>query len=314
MEPPEREVFAARRRNLGRGTAWVLGGGGARGAAQVGALLAFFEAGVEPPSAIVGASVGALDGATIAASPTLTGARLLQQLWLSEHAREVFHLHPFDLLRSHLAGSLGPLSPASLSKLVEEFESISGCSSFESLRRPLLVVATDIDAGRPVVFRRGPLAPALLASAAIPGLFPPVCVGGREYLDGGIVDNVPISVAVSEGHGTIIAIGLMAASDLERPLGSWSAVIARTLQLSLHQRLLSDFDRLRSRAKIVVICPVTPPSAAWDMKKEHVEALIERSRRATARLIASHGKRLFSDSAIHYLDLDEARERTVMAG
>lgn len=287
------------------GTAWVLGGGGARGAAQVGTLLALLEVGIKLPSAIVGTSVGALDGATLAACPTLEGAHILERLWLSEPAHEVFHIHPVGMILSQMSGKFGPLSVEPVQKLIEKFESMSGCVNFEDLKLKLLVVATDIDAARPALFRSGPLLPALLASTAIPGLYPPVRVDGRDYSDGGVVDNVPISAAVREGYRNILAIGLMAGAQLRETPGSWAELIARTLQLSLHQRLLSDFERSKSRARIAVICPITPPAAAWDMDKSHVEELIERSREATAALLARIGSSLFARSAIHYLDLSE---------
>ena len=292
------------------GTAWVLGGGSARGAAQVGVILALLESGIKPPSAIIGTSVGALDGAVMASSPNLEGAHLLRQLWLSAAAREVFHLHPVGAILSHLSGKLGPLSSEPVEKLIASFESTSGCTTFADLRIPLGVVATDLDAGRPAVFRSGPLAPALLASTAIPGLFPPVKIGGRDYSDGGIVDNVPIALAVREGYRRILAVGLMAGAELHDPPSSWTELIARTLQLSLHKRLLSDFERLRTRATIVIICPITPTDAAWDMTPSHVESLIDRSRQATARLLARKASALFDRSAIHYLDLSEADRAT----
>lgn len=292
------------------GTAWVLGGGGARGAAQVGTLLALLEAGIKLPSAIVGASVGALDGATLAARPGLEGAQILENLWLSGPAHQVFHVHPVGMFLSQVSGRFGPLSAEPVQKLIENFQSISGCRNFEDLKVKLLVVATDIDAGRPTVFRSGPLLPALLASTAIPGLYPPVRVHGRDCSDGGVVDNVPISTAVREGYRNVLAIGLMAGAQLRETPASWAELIARTLQLSLHQRLLSDFERLKSQARIAVICPITSPAAAWDMDKAHVQELIERSREATAALLARTGSRLFDRSAIHYLDL---REHTMTA-
>ena len=288
------------------GAAWVLGGGSARGAAQVGVILALLESGIKPPSAIVGASVGALDGAVLASSPNLEGAQLMRQLWMSPPAREVFHLHPVSAILSQLSGRLGPLSQQPVEKLIAAFESSSGCATFEDLRLPLRVVATDLDAGRLVAFSSGPLAPALLASTAIPGLFPPVKIDGRDYSDGGIVDNVPVAIAVREGYRRILAIGLMAGAELRDTPSSWTEVIARTLQLSLHQRLLSDFERLRTRARIVIICPITPTDAAWDMDPKHVESLIEQSRAATTRLLARKSEELFAKSAIHYLDLSQA--------
>lgn len=299
-------VFNRDRRKRKSGTAWVLGGGSARGAAQVGVIQALLEKGIKPASAIIGASVGALDGAVLAGSPNLEGAQLLRQLWLSAPAREVFHVHPVSAIVSQLSGKLGPLSQQPVEKLIAAFESSSGCTTFEDLRLPLRVVATDLDAGRPVVFSSGPLAPSLLASTAIPGLFPPVRIDGRDYSDGGIVDNVPIAIAVREGYRRILAVGLMAGAELHGRPSSWTEVIARTLQLSLHQRLLSDFERLRTRARIVIICPITPTDAAWDMNPRHVESVIERSRAATAQLLARKAPELFEKSAIHYLDLSDA--------
>lgn len=204
------------------GTAWVLGGGGARGAAQVGILLALLEAGIKLPSTIIGASVGALHGATIAACPTLEGAKNLENLWLSGPAGEVFHLHPMGMILSQMSGRFSPLSPAPIRKLIERAQSISGCKDFEDLKLKLLVVATDIDAGQPEIFRSGPLLPALLASTAVPGLYPPVRVRGRDYSDGGVVDNVPISTAVSEGYRKVLAIGLMAGARLRETPASWA--------------------------------------------------------------------------------------------
>jgi NTE family protein len=281
----------------------VLGGGGARGAAQLGVIQALLERGMSPPTAIFGTSVGALDGAVIAARPNVEGAELLHQLWLSKPAREVFHLHSVGAILSRLAGQLGILSAGPVKALIDEFESATGCAEFEDLRIPLRVVATDLLAGCPVVFRSGPLAPALMASAAIPGVFPPVTLGDRVCSDGGIVDNAPISIAVEEGYGRILAIGVMAGGELDEAPSSWTELLARTLQLSLHHRLLSDFQLLRGQARIVVICPITRPRAAWDMRLSHVESLIARSREAARDLLARRGAALFDRSAIHYLDL-----------
>ena len=292
------------------GLAWVLGGGGARGAAQVGPIRALLEAGIKP-STIVGTSVGALNGGVIACWPNLRGADLLRDLWLSEAAREVFHFHPLGAIRARLSGTLGPLSPRPIERVIARFETATGCTAFEQLRVPLLVVATDLRAGRPVIFRSGPLAPSLLASAAIPGVFPPVNISGRDYSDGGIVDNVPIATAFREGYRHILAIGLMAVAELQAAPSSWTELVARTLQLSMHHRLLSDFERLRTRARIVVICPITPTDAVWKMEESHVRSLIERSYEATAELLDRQGKALFDRSAIHYLDLSESGTKAV---
>ncbi len=265
-------------------------------------MLALFEAGIEPPAALVGTSVGALNATTIAAFPSLAGVQLLRQVWRSPFARRVYQAHPVGILYSRLRGRQFSALPArNVLQLIEWQTEMSGVHEFEHLKVPLSVVATDLGAGRPHVFRSGPLTPALQASTAIPGIFPAVNVDGRDYLDGGIVDNTPISVAVSQGAKDVLAIALMAGGELEKIPGTWGAIIARTLQLSLHHQMLRDFERLKGRGRIVILCPISPPTEGWDLREHHVEAVIERSRAATAELIAQRGPKLFRESAVHYL-------------
>lgn len=284
---------------------WVLGGGGARGAAQVGALQALFEAGVAPPESIVGTSVGALNGTTLAAYPTLAGAHLLREVWLSRQAAAVFQAHPLGMILSGLRRDhLSALPQRNVRRLIDRAESLIGVTTFEHLSVPLALVATDLKAGSPAVFRSGDLTPALLATTAIPGLFPSVRIEGREYMDGGVVSNTPIDIAVEQGARTVLAISLMAGGEDEPPPRTFPDLIGRTLQLSLHHQMLSDFERLRRDARIVVLCPITAPTASWVMKRDHVEAVIESARTATRSLLRRQGSKLFRRSGIHYLKLD----------
>ncbi len=283
---------------------WVLGGGGARGAAQVGVLQALFEAGVEAPSAIVGTSVGALNGASIAAYPSLAGTMMLREVWLSRQAAAVFQAHPLGVIISGLRRDQQSLMPQqNVRRLIERAMALTGITTFEKLRIPLAVIATDLNAGRPVVFRSGELEPALLASTAIPGLFPSVRINDREHLDGGVVDNTPTDIAIDDGAKDILVISLMGGGEFEHAPNSLPELIARTLQLSLHHQMLSDYERLRHHARIVVLCPITAPTATWEMKREHVETVMEASRQATTRLLHDRGSRLFRHSGIHYLSL-----------
>jgi len=283
---------------------WVLGGGGARGAAQVGVLQALFEAGVEAPSAIVGTSVGALNGASIAAYPSLAGTMMLREVWLSRQAAAVFQAHPLGVIISGLRRDQQSLMPQqNVRRLIERAMALTGIATFEKLRIPLAVIATDLNAGRPVVFRSGELEPALLASTAIPGLFPSVRINDREHLDGGVVDNTPTDIAIDDGAKDILVISLMGGGEFEHAPNSLPELIARTLQLSLHHQMLSDYERLRHHARIVVLCPITAPTATWEMKREHVETVMEASRQATTRLLHDRGARLFRHSGIHYLSL-----------
>ncbi|HEV8596900.1 MAG TPA: patatin-like phospholipase family protein [Candidatus Dormibacteraeota bacterium] len=283
---------------------WVLGGGGARGAAQVGVLQALFEANLEAPVAIVGTSVGALNGASIAAYPSLAGTMMLREVWMSRPALSVFQAHPLGLLVSGIRRyQLSAFPQENVRRLIDRAQALTGVTTFEQLRVPLAVVATDLNAGKPAVFRSGALTPALLASTAIPGVFPMVNVNGRQHLDGGVIENTPLNTAVEDGAREILAISLMAGGEQEETPAGFGELIARTLQLSLHHQMLTDFERLRGRCRIVVICPVTAPTATWEMKREHLESVMDKSRSAMAHLLHERGSRLFRHSAIHYLRL-----------
>ncbi|HKW69132.1 MAG TPA: patatin-like phospholipase family protein [Candidatus Dormibacteraeota bacterium] len=285
---------------------WVLGGGGARGAAQVGVLQALFEANVEPPAAVVGTSVGALNGASIAAYPSLAGTMMLREVWMSRPALSVFQAHPFGLIVSGVRrDQLSAFPQQNVRRLVDRAQALTGITTFEQLRVPLAVVATDVNAGKPAVFRSGELTPALLASTAIPGVFPMVRINEREHLDGGVVENTPLNIAVDDGAKEIVAISLMAGGEYEQSPKGFAELFARTLQLSLHHQMLSDYERLRERCRIVVFCPITAPAATWEMKREHVESVMEQSRAAMAGLLHDRGPRLFRHSGIHYLRLDQ---------
>src|SRR5438445_8173907 len=210
---------------------WVLGGGGARGAAQVGVLQALFEAGVEAPAAIVGTSVGALNGASIAAYPSLAGTMMLREVWLAAQATAVFEAHPLGVIVSGLRRDRLSLMPQrNVRRLIDRAEGLTGMTTFEQLRVPLAVVATDMNAGKPAVFRSGALTPALLASTAIPGLFPSVRINDREHLDRGGVDNTPMNTAVDDGAKHLPAISLMGGGEYEQAPNSLPELIARTLQ------------------------------------------------------------------------------------
>src|SRR5437764_5074467 len=283
---------------------WVLGGGGARGAAQVGVLQALFEANIEGPAAVVGTSVGALNGASIAAYPSLAGTMMLREVWMSRQALSVFQAHPLGIIVSGVRrDQLSAFPQRNVRRLIDRAQALTGITTFEQLRVPLAVVATDLNAGKPAVFRSGDLTPALLASTAIPGVFPMVRINDREHLDGGICENPALNTAADGGAKEILAISLMAGGEYERAPAGFGELIARTLQLSLHHQMLSDYERLRQRCRIVVFCPVTTPTATWEMKREDIEAVMEASRVATAALLHERGSKLFRHSGIHYLQL-----------
>ena len=197
-------------------TAFVLSGGGNQSVAQVGMLRALLERDIVP-DVIVGCSAGAFNGATIAAAPSLRGVERLEATWDVAARRgglpgrpavagvEPAHPRRPPLLEPGRSRHLPPRRhPATRSR--------SSCI-------PLRVVAADLDTGDEVVFSAGPLQPALLASAALPGIFPPIRHDGRTLVDGAVVDTVPLWHALS-GPVDRIYVMNVAGDLLDRPLRS----------------------------------------------------------------------------------------------
>jgi NTE family protein len=183
-----------RRRRRPR-TAFVFAGGGARGAAQVGMLQALLARGITADD-VYGASVGAINAAGFAGIPTVAGVERMASLWGKVTRDDVFpsgRMHgPWRFLQQREAVH----SNAGVLRIIEEG------LTFERLEQSpvhLEVVATSLTDGRTQWFTEGPAAPAILASTALPALFPPVSVDGESFIDGGVVDNVPIGRAISQG-------------------------------------------------------------------------------------------------------------------
>ncbi len=268
----------------------------------MGVLLALFEAGVTPPERLIGVSVGALNAVVIAAYPSLAGAHMLREIWLSKPAADVFRGHPLSLLMTRMRTQGVSVLPArNVARVIDRSVQLTGTDTFEELKVPLQVVATNLHSGTSRVFDSGPLRIALQASTAIPGVFPPVDINGHGYLDGGIIDNLPISLAADSGAREILAISLMAGGEVDRLPGNWAELLARTLQLALHHRALSDFERLKRRVRLLLFCPVLRPEQGLDMQRAHIEEMIEAARQATTQLLQDAGRTLFRRSAVHYL-------------
>jgi NTE family protein len=183
-------------------TAFVLAGGGTRGAVQVGMLAELVERGIRADR-VFGASVGAVNGAAYCADPTPEGMERLEHTWLNLRADDVF---PQGLVHGpwmffQQRPSIHP--NAGLRQVIEKgvlFDRI------EDAVVPLEVVATSLHDGREHWFSEGPVVDAVLASAAIPGIFPPMAAGDDLLVDGGVVNNVPISRALAAGATTIYVL------------------------------------------------------------------------------------------------------------
>jgi NTE family protein len=236
-------------------TAFVLAGGGSLGAVEVGMLRALLEAG-ERPELVVGSSVGAVNAPYFAGDPTLAGVAALESIWRGLRRDDVFPLSP----RYALAGIAGRrdhlVSPGPLRALLERH------LPYFDLRDAKLrccVVATDLAQGAEVWLEQGPAAEAVLASAAIPGVFPPVPWEDRSLVDGGVLSHTPIAAAAALGAARIVVLptgypcapeGLPAAT----PLG----VALHALSLLIAHQLVADIERFSSELDLHVVPPLCP--------------------------------------------------------
>ncbi|WP_347977512.1 patatin-like phospholipase family protein [Microbacterium sp. ProA8] len=194
--------------------AFVLGGGGVRGAVEIGMLRALLESGIRP-DLVVGTSIGAINGALVASDPTPAVIGRLLDAWTSPAANAVYgdsllsQFTRFVKTKTHLN------SPAPLRHLLER--SLGADTRFEDLPVRLRVVAASIERAAEHVFESGPLIEAILASASVPGLLPPTRIGDEHFIDGGIVNSIPISQAVDAGARTVFVLQV---GRIEAPLAA----------------------------------------------------------------------------------------------
>lgn len=216
--------------------AFVLSGGAGLGAIQVGMLQSLAAAGLAP-DLLVGTSVGSLNGTVVAeAGSPGEAAERLEALWLALRRRDVF---PGGVLAQ--ASSLirtGHLHPArGLRRVITD---TLRARRFEQLALPLVVVAAETLTGHVAWLEEGELVPALLAASALPGVFPPVELGGRLHWDGGSVANVPLGAAVERGAGSLVVLDAGDVCHLDEPPRGVPDAILHAAMTAMRQRVLVE--------------------------------------------------------------------------
>jgi NTE family protein len=229
--------------------AFVLGGGGVLGAVEVGMLRALLSRGIRP-DLIVGTSIGAVNGVLVAADPSERVTGRLAALWASPQAREVYgsaprqlatfarrgtHLHTPKPLRDMLLRELGDLT------------------TFADLPVRFECCAASIERAAEHWFREGELVPAVLASSAVPGLMPPMRIDGEHFIDGGVVNSIPVGRAVELGAGVVYVLQV---GRIDRPLTPprypWD--VARVaFEISRRHRFIREMAAIPSTVDVYVL-------------------------------------------------------------
>ena len=266
-------------------TAFVLSGGGSLGAVQVGMLQALGERGVTP-DLLVGSSAGALNAAFVAGRGM--GRPALEELaglWRSLRRRDVFLLRPVRGALALAGRSSSLCSPAPLRRLVE---AQVGYHDLLEARITLHVVATDLDSGREVLLSHGNAVDAVLASAAVPGVLPPVPRGGRLLVDGCLTQHTAIRHAVELGADVVYLLPTGYACALPAAPRSAIGTALQALTLLSQQQIIGEVARHAGPARLKVLPPLCPLSvSAADFG--HASELITRAREATGSWIDAGG-------------------------
>ena len=267
-------------------TAFVLTGGGSLGAVQVGMLQALVDRDVRP-DLLVGTSVGALNAAFVAGRGfSAETVAELDAIWRLVRRVDVFPFEPLRHLRGRHRAAL--CSPAGLRRLLTAQLRMA---RLEEARVPVHVTATNVLSGEEVLLSRGDAVSAVLASAAIPAVFPPVEIDGTLLYDGGLADNAPISKAVALGATRVFVLPTGYACALGVPPQSVLAHALHALTLLIERRLILDVARYADMVEVAVLPPLCPLTVGpGDFR--HTGELIERARHATRRWLDEGGTTL----------------------
>ncbi|WP_422087141.1 patatin-like phospholipase family protein [Variovorax sp.] len=257
-------------------TAFVFAGGGSLGAVEVGMLRELVRAQVRPDF-VVGASAGAINAAFFAGAPHAEGVAALQGLWCSIRRRDVMPFAFMSLFRILTGRQEHLVNNSALRQLLQRS---LGYQAIEDSVLPLHVVASERVTGAEVVLSRGPVVEAVLASSAIPGVFPPVVVDGRELVDGGVCSNTPVAAAVQLGATDIVVLPAGFACALQTPPRGWISQSLHALSLVVARQLVHDMAHFSSQVRICVV-PALCPLEVSSYDYGHCAALIERAATTT---------------------------------
>lgn len=222
--------------DLPRPVGFVLGGGGSLGAMQVGMLRALFEAGLRPDLA-VGTSVGSLNAAVLALPGDDTLTRL-RGIWSHMTRHEAFPGGVLSQVRTLAQSKTHLFASHGLRTIIDDHLGIG--TRFEDLALPLGVVATHVDTAEPVLIRSGPLQDPLVASCAIPGIFPPVEHDGQLLYDGGLVANVPMRQALSMGARSLVVLDCAFPGKMPGAPRTFAEVIMFTAMISMRNQAVLE--------------------------------------------------------------------------
>lgn len=234
--------------------AFVLSGGASLGAAQVGMMRALLERGIMP-DLVVGTSIGAWNGLWIAAHPDLASLDDLEKIWKTITLNELFGGNPINIVANLATKRPYLMANDGMRHILARAAEIGGLQdiTFEQLQVPLKISASNLMRGTTEIFEHGPVTPPLMASSAIPGLFPPVTIHDQQYVDGGLLDNGGVSVAVEAGAKRIYVMSAMYGGESTVPVTNLVDLMVRSLHLIAASHVHNAIARYAGQAEFILI-------------------------------------------------------------
>lgn len=298
-------------------TAFVLSGGGSLGAAQVGMLQALTAHGIRP-DLVVGASVGSLNAAYYAARPDTQGLEALAGLWRRVGDHDVYPLESSQLVQGLLDSlrlrpiegvlrALGghnyifPINPALIAQAsVGRGNHVFSNRRFEHFLRDLLpleriedaqldlkILTADVRDGRGVLLARGPAVPALLASTAIPGFYPPVEIDGLHLIDGAVANGTSLDHAIKLGAEEVYVLAPGLTCHLPAPPSTVLAMAIHAYNLLEKQRMTASIAKARSWVQLHIL-PSACPAKVLPIDFRQTAQLIQGADELTSRWLDEH--------------------------
>jgi NTE family protein len=262
--------------------AFVLSGGGSLGAIQVGALQALMDAGIRP-DVLVGCSVGALNAAFVGVDPSRERLSALESLWLSLDRADVFPASRRSIAGHLVRRDTHLYEPDGLRDLVNRLVPTVDLSE---LAVPIHIVTTDLFSGQPVWWTSGDPREVLVASASLPGLFPPVALGGSMHVDGGVTCPVPVQRAIELGAERIWLIDVTGGS-LGRRDERMTALDILLTSFAISRYRLASLELPNAPGHPVIPMPRVEVGKHEMRDFSRTTELIERGREAGARMLQS---------------------------
>jgi len=266
-------------------------GGGNRGVVHIGVLRAFLEKKIVP-NHVAGVSAGAFVAAFHAYDPVTFNSFTDLKILFSFVNKAFIGLSVWPILLKFASGGLNIKSLGDPSKIKSFLETRLPFKRFEELKVPLSIGATNVETGQDTWFHAGPIIPALLASSATPGIFPPVKIGEDIFIDGGVTDNLPIVELVKEGCGVIYTVNAGYAGESKRAPKNFLENILDARDIAQYQTTRYEIELIKSLYPAVKIIPIEPRAglqlAPYDFTPEKAEAVIEESYQHSLQILKSN--------------------------